>query len=76
MMSRGRIGAPRNQHGWLDRLRPSNLENRIGWKAQLNVRNIGVQDRLVPMTAAPDGSIDTYRIGAGMGWSLTNSFTY
>jgi hypothetical protein len=40
------------------------------------IRNFGVRNRLIPMTAAPEGSIDTYRIGAGRGWTLKNSFNF
>jgi hypothetical protein len=64
-----------NVDGWIGYGRRI-WKDRIAWKAQLNVRNIGVRNRLIPMTAAPDGSIDTYRISAGMTWALSNSFEF
>ena len=64
-----------NFDGWVGYARRL-WNDRIGWKVQLNVRNIGVRNRLIPVSAQPYGEIDTYRTGASMTWSLTNSFSF
>ncbi len=38
---------------------------------QLNVRNIGVDKKLIPVVAQPDGSIAQWRIAEPMTWSLS-----
>ena len=52
------------------------LRNRIGWSVQLNLKNLGVQDKLIPVSAQPDGSIAAYRIAEAQKWTLTNTFTF
>jgi outer membrane receptor protein involved in Fe transport len=48
----------------------------IDWSVQLNVRNIGVGNELVPVTTQPDGSGATYRIRPPQTWQLTNTFRF
>jgi hypothetical protein len=52
------------------------LGQRISWKIQLNVRNIGVHNELIPIGAQPDGSIHSYTIAEPQRWTLTNSFSF
>jgi outer membrane receptor protein involved in Fe transport len=53
------------------------LTNKIGWKIQANVRNLGKEDGLVPISVQPDG-----RTWAGVRmqpteeWFVTNTFTF
>lgn len=46
------------------------------WSVQLNVRNIGIGDELIPVSAQPDGSIASWRIRAEETWSLRSTFTF
>ena len=48
----------------------------IDWNIQLNIRNVGVGNELVPITTEPDGSAATYRIRPPQTWQLTNSFRF
>ena len=48
----------------------------INWNIQLNVRNVGVGNELVPITTEPDGSPATYRIRAPQTLMLTNTFRF
>jgi hypothetical protein len=48
----------------------------IEWSIQLNVRNVGVGDELIPITTEPDGTIATYRIRPPQSWMLTNTFSF
>ncbi|HVT73730.1 MAG TPA: TonB-dependent receptor plug domain-containing protein [Lacunisphaera sp.] len=48
----------------------------IDWNVQLNVRNVGVGNELVPITTNPDGSGATYRIRAPQQLMLTNTFRF
>jgi hypothetical protein len=52
------------------------LGQRISWKVQLNVKNIGVGNELIPIGAQPDGSIHSWRIAEPQRWTLTNSFSF
>jgi hypothetical protein len=52
------------------------LSSKIGWNIQLNLRNVGESNKLVPVTLEPDGSVGFSRIEWGMGASLTNTFTF
>ncbi|MDI1248440.1 MAG: TonB-dependent receptor plug domain-containing protein [Lacunisphaera sp.] len=51
-------------------------KKKIKWNVQLNVKNIGTGDRLIPVSTQPDGTIDTGRIATAQIWSLTNSFEF
>lgn len=46
------------------------------WSIQLNVKNIGVGNELVPIWAQPDGSIASYRINEPQKWTLTNTISF
>ena len=63
-----------NVDGWIGYSRK--LNEKIRWSAQLNVRNIGVGDRLIPVSAQPDGTYDTMRIADPQTWLLTTSFEF
>lgn len=52
------------------------LTKRIQWKIQLNLHNIGVGNRLIPIYANPDGAVAMWRIDEPMKWTLTNTFTF
>ena len=52
------------------------LTDEVDWRIQLNVRNVGESDSLVPVSKQPDGSTAFYRIQEGMSWQVTNTFTF
>jgi hypothetical protein len=43
---------------------------------QVNVRNIGVGQELIPVSANPDGTVGTWRIAPEQVWTLRNTFTF
>jgi hypothetical protein len=70
------FGPPeRNYDAWLSYGRRI-WRDRVRWKAQLNARNIGVHNRLIPVSTQPDGSIDAYRFSPDTTWTLSNSFDF
>ena len=52
------------------------LTEKIAWRIQLNLRNVGEDVDLMPISVNPDGVIAAQRITEGMGWSVTNSFMF
>jgi outer membrane receptor protein involved in Fe transport len=52
------------------------LSDKVGWRVQLNVRNVGDEAHLIPVSANPDGTYATMRVSDGMIWSLRNSFEF
>lgn len=48
----------------------------IDWSIQLNVRNVGVGNELIPITVQPDGSAAAYRIRPPQAWTLTSTFRF
>lgn len=46
------------------------------WRIQLNVRNIGVGNELIPVGAQPDGSIAGWRIAPTQSWTIRNTFSF
>lgn len=46
------------------------------WRIQLNVRNIGVGEELIPVVAQPDGSIAGWRIAPSQSWTLRSTFSF
>ncbi|MDQ1256768.1 MAG: hypothetical protein QG656_1368, partial [Candidatus Hydrogenedentes bacterium] len=52
------------------------FRDKIRWSTQLNVRNIGTHDKLIPVSAQPDGTVAAYRIAAPMSWTFSNSFDF
>jgi TonB-dependent Receptor Plug Domain len=53
------------------------LTNRIGWRIQLNVYNVGKKDGLIPISVQPDGHTwASVRIAPVQEWALTNTFSF
>ncbi len=52
------------------------LTSKIDWHVQLNVRNVGDGNRLIPLTTQPDGSIAAWRVAPSQSWTLTNTFKF
>lgn len=52
------------------------ISRNIDWSLQLNVRNIGGGNELIPITTQPDGSPAGYRIAPYQTWTLTNTFKF
>lgn len=52
------------------------INKRIHWKVQLNLQNIGVGNKLIPVYANPDGVVAVWRIAEPMKWTLSNTFTF
>jgi hypothetical protein len=50
--------------------------NKINWRIQANLRNVGESTRLVASQYQPDGSLALERIQEGMTWELTNAFDF
>ncbi len=50
--------------------------DKIDWRVQLNVSNVGVGDELIPITVQPDGSPAAYRIRPPQQIFLTNTFRF
>lgn len=53
-----------------------NLNDKIHWRIQLNLRNVGESVGLTPVSAQPDGTIALSRIQEGMTWTLSNTFKF
>lgn len=51
-------------------------KDKIAWHVQLNVKNIGVGNELIPVNTQPDGSIAAWRIAQPQTWTLTNTFEF
>ncbi|HEY4249381.1 MAG TPA: TonB-dependent receptor plug domain-containing protein [Lacunisphaera sp.] len=53
------------------------LTAKINWKLQLNVYNVGKDDKLIPISVEPDGHTwATARIAPVQEWQLTNTFSF
>jgi hypothetical protein len=52
------------------------VRDKIKWRIQANLRNVGEKTRLVASQYQPDGSLALARIQEGMSWQLTNSFDF
>lgn len=52
------------------------LTNKINWRGQVNIRNVGEKVGLVPVSLQPDGSKGLSRISEGMTWQLSNTFEF
>ncbi|MFZ5494677.1 MAG: TonB-dependent receptor plug domain-containing protein [Verrucomicrobiota bacterium] len=52
------------------------LSDKIRWRVQANLRNVGESKGLTPISANPDGAIAVQRITEGMSWALTNTFSF
>jgi hypothetical protein len=60
--------------GWIGYNRK--LWNKYSWSVQLNVKNIGRGDELIPVNVQPDGSVNSWRIAEPMKWTLTNTISF
>lgn len=52
------------------------LRDNIDWRIQLNVRNVGEGDGLIPITTQPDGTPAGYRLSPRQAWTITNTFKF
>jgi len=52
------------------------LTEKINWRIQANLRNVGEDVHLRRLSVQPDGSNGLLRIQEGMTWQLTNSFSF
>jgi hypothetical protein len=52
------------------------LNRNLEYRVQLNVRNVGKGNYLIPVTVQPDGTVASWRIGAPQMWSLTNTLSF
>ncbi|MFZ5497071.1 MAG: TonB-dependent receptor plug domain-containing protein [Verrucomicrobiota bacterium] len=52
------------------------LKNNMRWRTQINVRNVGQGNDLIPITVQPDGTPAAWRIAPAQVWSLTNTFSF
>jgi len=52
------------------------LTRDVNWHIQLNVRSVGQNPHLEPISAEPDGSWAQYRINEGQSWELSNTLTF
>ncbi|HWA87994.1 MAG TPA: TonB-dependent receptor plug domain-containing protein [Opitutus sp.] len=52
------------------------LYREIAWRIQLNLRNVGENVGLTPISINPDGVIAAQRITEGMSWAVTNTFSF
>ncbi|ATC62961.1 hypothetical protein CMV30_02710 [Nibricoccus aquaticus] len=52
------------------------LSPKIKWRIQGNIRNVGEDVGLTPISVQPDGSPAAQRIQEGMTWQITNTFSF
>jgi hypothetical protein len=52
------------------------VTDKVNWRIQLNLANVGTKPRLIPYNVQPDGTPGQYRIHEGMTWALTNTFSF
>jgi len=52
------------------------LQGRFGLRVQLNVRNIGVHNKLVPVVANPNGTIPLWTIAEGEKYTLSAKISF
>jgi len=52
------------------------ISDKIDWRIQLNVRNVGESVGLTPIAVNPDGKVAYQRITEGMTWSISNTFSF
>lgn len=64
-----------NVDGWLAYQRKI-WRGKVGWKAQLNVRNLIGGEDMLPITVQPWGAPAVSRLPAEKRWYVTNSFTF
>ncbi|HUL51928.1 MAG TPA: TonB-dependent receptor plug domain-containing protein [Opitutaceae bacterium] len=59
---------------WIGYKRP--IWRKVMWNVQLNIRNVGVGNELIPITTEPDGTGAAYRIRPPQVVYLTNTFNF
>lgn len=52
------------------------LRDKVNWRAQLNIANVGVGNELIPVTVQPDGTPAAWRIRPAQQIFLTNTFRF
>jgi len=52
------------------------LSDKLSWRIQLNVRNVGQREGLIPVTVQPDGTPAAYRIAPAQNWTVSNTFSF
>ncbi|MFT3831092.1 MAG: TonB-dependent receptor plug domain-containing protein [Opitutaceae bacterium] len=52
------------------------LTDKINWRIQLNVRNIGDGNKVIPVSTQYDGTVAAWAIAPCQTWSLTNTFSF
>lgn len=52
------------------------LTEKVNWRLQVNLRNVGENTHLVPVSIEPDGSWGVQRIMTGQMWEVTNRFSF
>jgi outer membrane receptor protein involved in Fe transport len=52
------------------------INDRLNWRIQLNVRNVGKGNKLIPVTVQPDGTPAGLRLAPTQVWSLTNTLEF
>ena len=52
------------------------LSDKITWRIQGNVRNVGKSAYLSTLSVQPNGQAASYKISEGMTWQITNSFSF
>jgi len=52
------------------------LTEKINWQIQLNVKNLNIGDKLIPVYAQPDGTIGGARLAESRLFYLTNTFHF
>jgi catecholate siderophore receptor len=61
--------------GWLSYQRKI-LKGKVGFKAQLNVRNLFTHNELVPVVINPDGKVAVWSIAEGRRFTFTTRFSF
>ncbi len=59
---------------WAGYERPIN--DKIDWRIQINVRNVGATNEVVPISVQVDGSPAAVRVAPNMTWEITNTFKF
>jgi hypothetical protein len=52
------------------------LNAKLNWRIQVNVRNVGKGNSLIPITVQPDGTVAAWRIAPTQVWSVTNTVEF
>lgn len=52
------------------------LSDAVFWDIQVNVKNVGEDQELIPVSVNPDGEFAAMRITEGMYWEIRNTFSF